>query len=88
MNDIAAQIQVAISVPITVKIVDMSWCDNGISVDVYSNGDAGNTVVTNHQASDGVPAIVAAHMAARAPKAQRKARQVANRTHRQIFGGR
>lgn len=86
MTEITAQIQAAIPVPVTVKVIDMSWCGKGIGVDVYSNGDAGRTVVTKHQASDGVEAIVAAHLAARNPKAQKKSRQIADRVHRQVFG--
>lgn len=86
MNDIARQIQAAISVPVTVKIIDMTWCNEGIGVDVYSNGDAGRTVVTKHKASDGVEAIVAAHMIARNPKSQKKERQIEARIHRQVFG--
>jgi len=81
MNDIAEQIQAGISVPVTVKIIDMSWCDSGISVEVYSNGDAGGTVATKHKTSDGVEAIVAAHLAARDPKAQKKSRHVTDRAY-------
>lgn len=87
MNDLADQIKAAISVPVTVKIIDMTWCGKGVGVDVYSNGDAGS-VVTHHQASDGVEAIVASHLAARDPKTQKKSRKVADRVHRQVFGGR
>lgn len=88
MNDIAEQIQAAISVKVAVVTTDMSRYNGGISVEVYSNGDAGRTVVTRHKASDGVPAIVAAHVAERAPAVQRKSRKAADRVHRQVFGGR
>lgn len=86
MTDIAEQIKAAISVPVSVRTTDMTEYNRGIEVDVYSNGEAGRTVTTNHKASDGVEAIVAAHLAARTPKTQKKSRKVADRVHREIFG--
>lgn len=86
MSEIASQIAAALPVHAEVKTVDMTWAGKGVSIEVYSNGDAGNTVITRHQDSDSVEAIVAAHMAARAPKSQKKSRQIARRVHREIFG--
>lgn len=96
MSDIAEQIQAAISVPVSVKIYAvealpaMAGCpatDAYTAVDLYSNGDKGNTVVTKHKMSDDVEAIVATHLAARDPKAQKKSRQIAERVHRELYTG-
>lgn len=90
VSDLIAQIQAALPVPVTVRVVELvrieGLIEGGINVTVYSNGDAGNTVITEHKAADGVEAIIAAHMAARAPKAQKRRRQIENRVHREIFG--
>lgn len=87
-NEIISQIQAAIPVQTQVKITDMTWCDGGILIEVYSNGDAGNTVITRAKADKGIDAIVAEHLAAREPKAQKKARKIADKVHCELYCGR
>lgn len=87
MDELKAQIEAALPFPATAKLVDMTWCDRGIEVMVYSNAvGVPMTVETRHKATDGVEAIVAAHTAAREPKEVEKTRRARERAHRQVFG--
>lgn len=97
-NDPTSAIQAAIPVATRVEIYAVDALpamgkgspatDAYIAVDLYSNGDCGRTVITRHKMSDGIEAIVAEHLAARAPKTQEKRRRIAERVYQQLFTGR
>lgn len=87
-SEIIDQLKSAIQCPVEVRITDMTWCDGGILVEVFSNGDAGNTIITRTKAEKGIEAIISEHLDARKPKAQKKARKIADRVHRDLYCGR